>query len=197
MRQRVAARAAVPLGTIRKADRQFAGAASSFGCCATAGNGRSPRCAMPVHRPTMAQRWHPGQPSARARRRRLANYAARSSSVLRCCPDAGSANGGFCDQLSPGDSPAITKPLATKKSSLPVPALCTLASETSRVAASAAKRGTVKANHRLAAEPCKLPTSLYRLKMTPDANVCVSTSSRRRAGVPSANRRLPVPSSTG
>lgn len=43
----------------------------------------------------------------------------------------------------------------------------------------------------------KGPAALYVLKMMPDGNACVLTSSNARAGVPSAKRRFPVPNRTG
>ena len=43
----------------------------------------------------------------------------------------------------------------------------------------------------------KGPATLYVVKMMPDGNDFVLTSSNERGGVPSAKKRFPVPSSTG
>ena len=43
----------------------------------------------------------------------------------------------------------------------------------------------------------KGPATLYVLKMIPDGNACVLTSSNERGGVPSAKKRFPVPNRTG
>ena len=43
----------------------------------------------------------------------------------------------------------------------------------------------------------KAPAVLYVLRMIPDGIALVLTSSNVRGGVPSANRRLPVPNKTG
>ena len=43
----------------------------------------------------------------------------------------------------------------------------------------------------------KGPATLYKLRMMPDGNAFVLTSSNERGGVPSAKMRLPVPNRTG